>query len=134
MLHGKILLWALLLTGAAAALLGIAQMWWEPLAWHVFIKAAVTLLIIGTLASFLSAVDYDMPGSRGKIILGLLVILAIAGSGLILGQMWWHFLGTKAFGKVLITVIILAGLLSFFAAVAEDFGTAKKLKDEKFID
>lgn len=134
MLRGKILLWALLLTGVAAALLGIAQMWWEPLAWDVFIKSLVTLLIIGTLASFLSAVDYDLPGSRGKIVLGLLVVLAVIGSGLIIGQMWWHFLGTKTFGKMLITVIILAGLLSFFAAVSEDFGTAKKLKDGKFID
>lgn len=134
MLRGKILLWALLLTGVAAALLGIAQMWWELLAWDIFIKSLVTLLIAGTLASFLSAVDYDLPGSRGKIILGLLVVLAIAGSGLIIGQIWWNFLGMKTFGKMLITVIILAGLLSFLAAVAEDFGTAKKLKDEKFID
>lgn len=134
MIRGKILFSALLLTGALAAALGLAQMWWEPLAWEVFIKSTITLLITGILVSFLSAVDYDLPGSRGKILLGLLVLLALGGGGLIIAQMWWHVLKLALFGKFLATIAILALLLAFIAAVSEDFGGNKKLKDEKYID
>ena len=128
------MLMSLLLTGVIAAVLGIAQMWWEPLAWEIFIKSLITLVIVGTLISFLVAVDYDLPGSRGKIMLGLLVLLALSGSSLLIAQMWWHILKLAVFGKIIATLAILTVLLSFIMAVSEDFGTNKKLKKEKYID
>ncbi|HEY8192094.1 MAG TPA: hypothetical protein VIG74_06690 [Alphaproteobacteria bacterium] len=134
MIRSKVMLSVLLLTGAAAAILGLAQMWWEPLAWEIFIKSMVTLLVLGLVASFLTAIDYDMPGSRGKIILAALALLAVAGGGLVVAQMWWHVMTYALFGKVLITLLIIGGLLSFFAAVSEDFGMNKRLKDNKYID
>lgn len=134
MIRGRVMLSVLLLTGAAAAILSLAQMWWEPLAWEIFIKSMVTLLVLGMVASFLTAVDYDMPGSRGKIILGALALLAVGGGGLVVAQMWWHVIAYALFGKLIVTLLIIGGLLSFFAAVSEDFGTNKRLKDNKYID
>jgi len=134
MIHGKIMMIALLLTGAFAAALAIAQMWWHPLAWDLFTKSLITLLIVGTIISFLVAVDYDLPGSRKKFMLGLLVLLALSGGGLIIAQMWWHILALALFGKVIVTMVIITILLAFVMAVSEDLGANKKLKDQKYID
>lgn len=134
MIRGKIMLLALLLTGVAGAALGIVQMWWEPMAWEIFVKSLITLIIAGSLLSFLVAVDYDLPGSRGKIMLGLLVLLALGGGGLAIAQLWWHVLKLALFGKVIATILIVVILLAFIMAVSEDFGTNKKLKDGKYID
>ncbi len=134
MIRGKILLYALVLTGVIAALLGIAQMWGGILSIAVFSKTLCSLLILGVLSSFLVAVDYDMPGSKGKTILALLVVLSIAASVLIISQMWWSIFAITTFGKILATLVIIAVLVSFIAAVKEDLGTGKKLKDEKYID
>lgn len=134
MIRGKILFWSLLLIGAVTAIMGIAQMWWAPFGWEPFIKVLITLLILGTLFSFLIAIDYDYPGSRGKLVLGFLVVLAATGSALILAQLWWQILAFGIFWKILVTMVIITGLLAFIMAVTEDFGTNKKLKDDKYID
>lgn len=134
MIRGKVLLWSLLLMGIIASALGIAQMWWEPFAWDIFVKTLITIVVLGTLASLLIAIDYDLPGSKGKFLLGIVVLLATLTSGLVIGQLWWSFLETIMFWKVLITLAILVSLLSFIVAVSEDFGTNKKLKDDKYID
>lgn len=134
MIRGKILMAVLVATGVLAALMGLAQMWFEPFVWDVFVKSLITLLIVGVLTSFLAAVNYDMPGSRARLFLILLVVLAIVGAGLIVTQLWWEPFKALMFGKMIVTVIILAGLASFILAVSEDLGTTGKLKKDKFID
>ena len=134
MIRGKILFISLIVMGTTAAFLGIAQMWWEPFTTEIFLKTLATVLLLGTLASFLMAVDYDLPGSKGKFLLGVLVLMAALSCGLIIGQMWWSFMAAITFGKIMVTLIIITGLLAFFMAVREDFGGNKKLKDDKFID
>jgi len=134
MLQGKMLLISLLATGIIAALLGLVQMWAEPLGWTLFTKIIISLIIAGTLISFLIAVDYDLPGSRSKFLMGLAVVLGLALAGLLLGQIWWSVFDDGVFGKLLVTDLVLLALISFILAVYEDFGTNKKLKDEKYID
>lgn len=134
MIRGKIFFWSLILMGIIAAVMGIVQMWWSPFGWDLFIKTLVTIIILGTLISFLIAIDYDLPGSKGKFVLGILVLLAILGSSLVIGQIWWSFLAFEIFWKILVTLVIVTGLLAFIMAVSEDFGGNKKLKDEKYID
>ena len=134
-LNSKTLFIALAITGAAAAVIGIGQIWFGFLAWDMFIKAMVTVVIIGVLVGFLSAVDYDLPAlSRNKVLLYGMIVLAIIMGLMILGQMWLFNMEWVSFAKIFGTVAILFLLDCFILAIKEDFGTEKKLRDEKFID
>lgn len=133
-LNGKVLLATLLISGVVAAVLGIAQIWFDVLSWDDFIKALVTIAIAGGLSGFLMAVDYDIEASREKFLLGAIVLLALTLSGLIVGQIWWDILSWTDFAKIFGTVFILFVLVSFVAAVREDFGTHKKLRNDKYLD
>ncbi|MCB9991712.1 MAG: hypothetical protein H6867_10165 [Rhodospirillales bacterium] len=132
--NGKILLITLLAAGGIAAILGIGQIWFDLLAMDDFIRALVTIIVVGVLAGFLMAVDYDIPASREKAILLSLVVLALIMGGLLIAQLWWLALEWALFFKIFGTVLILFVLVSFVAAIKEDFGTNKKLKDENYID
>lgn len=132
--NGKVLFFTLIAAGAVAAVLGIAQIWLAFLPWDVFFKVMVTILIVGGLAGFLMAVDYDMPASREKYLLGAMVLLAVAMGGLVIAQLWWWAMDWADFAKIFGTVVILFGLVSFVLAIKEDFGTNKKLKDQNYID
>lgn len=136
MIRGKILLLSLLGMGVLAALLGLAQMWLDVMAWEMFGKVMITLFVGGTLASFLMAVDYDLSGTsrKGRLMLGAAVVLSALLAGLIIVQLWWSALGSDTFGKLIITDLVLLALISFVMAVSEDFGANKKLKDDKYID
>ncbi len=133
-INPKILLLTLLAAGGVAAVLGIAQIWFTFLAWDIFIKAMVTIVIVGMVAGFLMAVDYDIPASRDKFLLGAMVLLAISMGGLIIAQMWWWTLPWIDFAKIFGTVLIIFVIVCFVLAVKEDFGTGKKLKDDNYID
>lgn len=134
MIQGKVLFISLISTGCIAALLGILQMWFSLMAPVMFGKVMITLAVLGTLASFLLAVDYDFPGSKTKRMLAALVLLALTAAVLILGQVWLSWLAMSVFWKIIVTLVILAGLAAFILAAVEDFGTNKKLKDDNFID
>lgn len=133
-IKGKILLWSILLMGALAAALSIWQMWLSPFTDEIFIKSLGTIFTVGTLLSFLVAVDYDLPSSKYKIMLSITVILSTLLAGLLLAQMWLEYFETKTFFKLLATDLILLVLVSFFMVVHEDLGTNKSLKDEHYID
>lgn len=120
--------------GTLAAALSIWQMWLAPFTDEIFIKALCTIVTIGTLLSFLIAVDYDLPSSKSKILLFLTVVLSTILAVLILSQIWLEYFETKTFIKVLATDIILLVLVSFIMVVHEDLGTNKSLKDEHYID
>jgi hypothetical protein len=134
LIRGKVLFISLISVGCVAAVLGILQMWTSMMDVVIFGKIMVTLLVVGILSSFLMAVDYDLPGSRTKIMLGVLVALALVATLLILLQIWFSLLAYHIFWKAAVTLIILAGLVAFILAAHEDFGTNKKLKDDNFID
>ncbi len=133
-INGKVLFLTLMAAGSLAAVLGIMQIWFNFLEWDIFLKVMATIVIVGGIAGFLMAVDYDMPASREKYLLGAMILLAIAMGGLILAQMWWWMMDWGDFAKIFGTVLILFVLASFFLAVKEDFGTNKKLKDDNYID
>ena len=120
--------------GAAAALIGLAQLWAQPLEWGIFVKSLVSIGLLGTLTSFIAAADYDLPGNRAKLLLYTMIVLAVAGTGLILDQIWIGLIDADLFFKLLVSVGIVGALIAFFMAVGEDFGTNKKLKDDKYID
>ena len=134
MIRGRILFISLIAIGCIAALLGVLQMWTVMMHIVTFGKTMLTLLIVGTLASFLMAVDYDMPGSKTKNILGILVLLAFAAACLVLQQIWFGWLSFDVFWKAAVTLGIVAALAAFILAAQEDFGTNKKLKDDNYID
>lgn len=133
-LNSKILFTTLLISGGIAALLLIGQVWFNFLAWDIFTKSIVTIMIVGALSGFLVAVDYDIPASKGKFMLGIVVFLALTMGGLTIAQLWWSVLPWDDFTKIFVTILILFVLVSFVMAVKEDFGTNKKLKDDNFID
>ena len=134
-LNSKTLFIALAVTGAAAAFIGIGQIWFGFLAWDMFVNSMVTVVIVGVLVGFLSAVDYDLPAlSRNKVLLYGMIILAIIMGLMVLGQMWLFNMEWGSFAKIFGTVAILFILDCFILAIKEDFGSEKKLRDEKFID
>lgn len=134
MIRGKVLFVSLIAMGILAALLGVLQLWTTFMADDTFLKSMITILVLGTLSSFLMAVDYDLPGSKSKTMLGILVVLSTIGAALILLQMWWELLSWSIFGKLMITIVIIGALVSFILVAHEDFGANKKLKDDNYID
>lgn len=133
-IRAKILFLALTATAILAAGLFLAQMWFDFIDWEIFVKSQATLLIVGTLSSFLLAVDYDLPGSRSKLYLAALVGLAVGAAALAVSQMWFTFLAWELFGKSFVTLLVLAVLMGVLLALGEDFMTNKKLRDNKYID
>ena len=63
-----------------------------------------------------------------------MIILVIAAVGLILVQMWFHLFNDLIFWKLLATVALLGGLVSFLIAVKQDLTDEKTLRDKKFLD
>ncbi|MBI2234446.1 MAG: hypothetical protein HYU57_05590 [Micavibrio aeruginosavorus] len=134
MIRTKILFLSLCAMGILAAVFGAAQMWTDFLDWDVFLKLMGTLLLLGTELSFLMAVDYDLPSSRRKWLLLGLVVVSVLSCGMVTLQIWVQFFQWAIFVKLLATLGIAFLLLGFLLAVAEDFGSNKRLKDRNFID
>jgi len=134
MIRGKILFLSLSGIGILAAILSLIEMWTYVLDWDVFLKIMGTFLILGTLLSFLMAVDYDLPASRRKWLLLGLVTLSVVASGLITLQIWTQLFDWSVFLKLAASLGIIFVLVGFLLAVAEDFGTNKRLKDNNYVD
>ncbi len=134
MLKGKILFSSLILMGGLAAILGLGQLWLNLMPWVEFTKTMATIVILGTLVSFIIAVDYDLPGTKGKALLAIMAVLLVTLTALVLVQICWLAFDTALFIKLVATVGILLGLVSFIMAVSEDFGGNKALRDENYID
>ena len=134
MIRGRILVTSLVILAAVAASLGIIQLWFTPMLMETFVKTLATLLIAGVVISFLIAVDYDLPGHRGRILLGILAGLVLAGSFILILQIWWQVFSGALFWKIGVTIIVLSIFLGFIMAMLEDFGSNRKLRDEKYID
>ena len=134
MIRGKILFLSLSGIGVLAAILSLIEMWTYVLDWNVFLKIMGTFLILGTQISFLMAVDYDMPASRRKwLLLGLIALSALASFMVIL-QIWTQIFQWSVFLKLVASLVIIFVLVGFLLAVAEDFGTNKRLKDNNYVD
>lgn len=133
-IRGKIMFYALMGTGIIGALLGLAQMWLEILEWDDFVKTLITLVIAGSVISFLTAVDYDMPAVRSRILFAALVVLIVAIAGMVIIQLWWVGFQWGLFAKVVVSLGILTALVAFLLAVTEDFGQNKSLRDKSYID
>jgi hypothetical protein len=134
MIRGKILFLSLCAIGILAAVLTVVELWSYVLDWDVYLKLMGTILILGTQISFLIAVDYDLPASRRKWLLLGLVALSVLGSGLLTLQIWVQMFDWSIFLKLIGTLGVVVVLLGFLLAVAEDFGTNKRLKDNNYID
>lgn len=65
-----------------------------------------------------------------KSMIFIVVLLVI----LILAQMWLHPFGEIFFWKLMATLVLLGGLISFFIAVKQDITDEKKLRDDKYLD
>lgn len=133
-IRGKILFYALMGTGVIGALLLLAQMWSEFLEWDDFLKTVITLAIAGGLISFLTAVDYDLPAVKSKILFTMLVAMIISICGMVIAQLWWVGFEWNFFAKIVVSMGIFTGLVAFMLAVVEDFGQNKNLRDKNYID
>ena len=134
MIRGKILILSLCGIAILAAILGVFQMWTDALDWDVFLKITGTILILGTELSFLMAVDYDLPASRRKWLLLGLVGLSATAAGIVTLQIWIQMFEWTVFLKLMGTIGVVVVLIGFLLAVAEDFGTNKRLKDQNYVD
>ena len=133
-IRGKIMFYALMATGIVGALLGMVQMWTEVLEWDDFVKTLITLSVIGSVISFMAAVDYDLPAVRSKILFGALVALIVSISGMVIMQLWWVGFEWGVFAKVVVSMGIMTGLIAFLLAVSEDFGQNAALREKNYID
>jgi hypothetical protein len=134
MIRGKVLFISLSAIGVLAAILSLIEMWTYFLDWDVFLKIMGTFLILGTQISFLMAIDYDLPASRRKWLLLGLVTLSVVASGLVTLQIWTQAFEWSVFLKLVASLAIIFVLVGFLLAVAEDFGTNKRLKDNNYVD
>ncbi len=134
MIRGKILFLSLCAIGVLAAILTIIELWSYVLDWDIYLKLMGTILVLGTQLSFLVAVDYDLPASKRKWLLLGLVGLSALGTALLTLQIWVQALDWDIFLKLLGTMGVGVLLLGFLVAVAEDFGSNKRLKDNNYID
>ena len=133
-IRGNIMFYALMATGIVGALLGMVQMWTEVLEWDDFVKTLITLSVIGSVISFMAAVDYDLPAVRSKILFGALVALIVSISGMVIMQLWWVGFEWGVFAKIVVSMGILTGLIAFLLAVSEDFGQNAALREKNYID
>lgn len=62
-----------------------------------------------------------------------IVAIVVLGAALILAQLWFDVFPEAVFGKLLVTLLILGGVVSFIIAVKQDLSEEKKLKDDKYI-
>lgn len=121
-------------TGVVVALMALAQLWFAPFGGATFGKALATAAILGTMVGFIAAIDLDMPIGKARFMLYALIVMGFVSGVLIVVQMWWAVLAWESFGKIIVSMLILAGLIGFYMAVSEDFGNSRKLKDDKYID
>lgn len=70
---------------------------------------------------------------RFNILLKSLILIAVITAGLVLAQMWFHPFAWAVFWKLIVTLVILGGLVSFILAVKEDIGSEKNLRDDKYL-
>lgn len=120
--------------GTAFAGLILAQMWFEPFETRIFVRCLVTLALSGGYGLYIGMIWDDLDKSRYRRMLISLAVFGFVALVLILGQMWFEFLAWEVFGKVLISVIVVSGLISFVMAVRDDFFDGKRLRDENFLD
>lgn len=134
LIRGRILLAMLLAAGVVAALVSVAQLWWSPFAQISFLKTLATIGIVGFITGFVAAVDIELTLGKARLLLLLLMGMATITGILTVAQMWWSVLEWDSFVKILLTLGVFMFLDGFVMAVAEDFGTTRKLKDDKYID
>lgn len=63
-----------------------------------------------------------------------IVVLTILGAALVLAQLWLNLFETVVFVKLLVTLLIVGGVVTFIIAVKSDMSDEKKLKDDKYLD
>lgn len=69
-----------------------------------------------------------------QILVKCIVAVAVLSVGLILAQMWFTLFAADIFWKLLVTLVLLGGLVSFLIAVKQDLSEDKKLRDDKYLD
>ena len=62
-----------------------------------------------------------------------IIILVVLTAAMILLQMWFHIFSDVIFWKLLATMVILGGVISFVIAIKQDMAEEKKLKDDKYV-
>lgn len=130
----KILGIGLIALGAVFAGLILGQMWLSFLAPDIFIRLLLTLGICGLYGLYIAIIRDDLEKSRYRRLL-----LALAGFGLIalvliLTQTWSELFAWDTFAKLMISVLILSGLVSFIISIREDLLEEKHLKEQDYLD
>lgn len=67
-------------------------------------------------------------------LLRALVVMALAGTVLVLDQIWVRAVPWEIFLRLVVTLVILAVLDVFLILVRADFAEHKKLKDDNYLD
>lgn len=133
-MNARTLFISLIATAVVGALLSIVQVWFAPMEWWTFFKCIATLVIIGVVASFLLAIDYDLGATSSKIYLYALCVLSTGAGALVITQIWMHLMPWGDFKNLLVTLLILAALAGFVLVAKDDFTRNKQLRDNNYID
>lgn len=63
-----------------------------------------------------------------------LIWVVVAGAALGLAQMWLTLFSWDVFVKLMITLVVVGGVVSFIIAVREDLGGDENMKNDKYIN
>jgi MFS family permease len=112
----------------------LLQIWGSVFAEDLFIRLLITIGVVGAYGIYVAMVWDDIERSKYRNML-----LLMAGVGgivvvLVLLQTWFESFTWEFFGKSLLTLFIISGLVSFIMVVREDMLEGKRLKDEDYID
>lgn len=124
MIRTRVLLICLSCLAIATTALGLTQIFVNIMELTAFVRSIGSLVILGLLASFLAAIDYDVPTTaRRRFLLIALCILAVGVGGLIVAQIWGPVLDWPLFVKALISMGAGMALAGFVLALAQEVGS-----------
>lgn len=130
----KILGVGLMALGGLMAALILTQMWVTHLPEAFVTRMIITIAITGLYGIYIAMVWDDADKSRHRTLLVSLGAFGGIATALILYQTWTEAIEWAMFVKILVSILILSGTVSFILAVREDFFDGKRLKDDDYID
>lgn len=112
----------------------LAEMWIPTFPEDVLIRALISLIVTGVYGIYLGMVWDDMEKSRHRAMLMSLGGFGGVGVVLILLQTWGEVFAWDLFAKMMVSLIVVSGAVSFILGIREDFFNNKRLKDQDYID
>ena len=118
----------------AITIIGLASIWQIAPDNSLFYKIIISLISIGSLSGFLYTLNTEADKLVSQRISKIIGVCAIGLTIIVIGQVWTDFLSNLLFGKIVISLVVIALLGGFIIAVFDDFFENKDLKDKNYLD